>query len=162
SEFTVCIYLRAWRSVYNGRLRQDGGADRGSGQAQRRSPPHASARLRLCPREQRTRYARLASVPWSQEYPAYGAVHRIESNAIERFWALGSAPTGQQPPRRPHSPSCDDFAFRPLDYFAPVKLSGTARNGRLETAACQCRRSAATQTQMRHCVVSRERAAIAG
>src|SRR5262249_45684464 len=51
-EVAVCVHIRACCAVHDSRVRQNDRAGRGSGQAQERSPAHASARLRLCPREQ--------------------------------------------------------------------------------------------------------------
>src|SRR5262249_9279568 len=81
-EVAVCVHIRACCAVHDSRVRQNDRAGRGSGQAQERSTAHASPRLRLCPREQGPRYARIASVPWSQKYSAHGAVHGIESDTF--------------------------------------------------------------------------------
>ena len=59
-----------------------------SRQAQGRSPAHASARLRLRPGEQRARHPRTTSLFGPQEYPAYGTVHGIKSDAVQGFLAL--------------------------------------------------------------------------
>jgi hypothetical protein len=52
-DFGICLHLRTWGAVCHSRVRQNGRTSRRSGQAQERSPAHASARLWLCPSEQR-------------------------------------------------------------------------------------------------------------
>jgi hypothetical protein len=46
-------------------------------------PAYASARLRLPPGERWTRYAGTAGVPWAQEHPAHGSLHRAGADQVQ-------------------------------------------------------------------------------
>jgi len=48
---------------------------------------HATARLRLRARQQGTRHAGAASLPWAPEHPAHGALHRAVAGKIQGFLA---------------------------------------------------------------------------
>ena len=90
ADFAVCVHLRAWRAVYYGRVRPRW--SRG-----REKQPSSEAFIRTCfgtpaatPWRTGPRYPRVASLSGPQEYPAYGAVHGIESNAVQGFLAVGT------------------------------------------------------------------------
>ena len=50
--------------------------------------PHMlQARLWLCARQQGSRYARAASLPWPPQHPAHGSLHRAVADAVQGFLA---------------------------------------------------------------------------
>ncbi len=83
SQVTVRVHVRTGQPVHHCRLCPYGGTCWRRGQAPvQGSPAHAAARLRLRPSQQGARHAGFASLPRTQEYPAYGALHRDGADAV--------------------------------------------------------------------------------